>query len=184
MTSDLELYGNFLAGDTTSYDKLMIRYGDHLVYYINGYVHNWHDAEDLMIEAFARIMVKKPKIREDNFKAYLFKTARNLTIRHHDRKSRVRTFSLEDIGGEPADDIMTETVIQDEERKEILHMCLEDSEPEIREVIWLVYFEDMSYKEAASVMGVNAKKVDHLLTRSKKKLHDKLVEEGITNAYE
>ena len=48
MTDD-ELYSKFLAGDTASYDELMICHGDRLVVYINGYLHNWQDAEDLMI---------------------------------------------------------------------------------------------------------------------------------------
>ena len=63
MQSDHELYSLFLAGDTRAYDELMIRYGDSLTVYLNGYLHDWHDAEDLMIEAFARIMAKKPRIR-------------------------------------------------------------------------------------------------------------------------
>ena len=81
MLSDDELYKNFLNGDSSSYDQLMIRYGDSLTFYINGYTHDIQDAEDLMIEAFARIMVKKPRIHEGAFKAYLYKTARNLASR-------------------------------------------------------------------------------------------------------
>ena len=69
--SDDELYNRLLTGDVSSYDDLMIRYGDSLTVYLYGYLHNWHDAEDLMIEAFARILVKKPHIRSGNFKAYL-----------------------------------------------------------------------------------------------------------------
>ena len=57
MRSDDELYSAFLAGSGTAYDELMIRHGDDLLVYLNGYTHNFHDAEDLMIEAFARIMV-------------------------------------------------------------------------------------------------------------------------------
>ena len=183
MLSDYELYGRFLAGDTTSYDELMIRYGDHLVYYINGYIHDWQSAEDLMIEAFARIMVKKPKLRTGNFKAYLFKTARNLTIRHHEKKCRVQDFSLENMIGEIPDDILTEDALQEREKEQILHMCLEKTDPQLREAIWLIYFENMSYKDAAAVMGVNIKKVDHLLERGKKKLREELTKEGVINAY-
>ena len=88
MPSDHELYSLFLAGDTRAYDELMIRYGDSLTVYLNGYLHDWHDAEDLMIEAFARIMAKKPRIREEGFKAYLYRTARNLASRFSDRRTR------------------------------------------------------------------------------------------------
>ena len=60
--SDYELYLQFLHGDTASYDQLMIRYGDRLTFYLNGYIHDMYEAEDLMIEAFARIMAKKERM--------------------------------------------------------------------------------------------------------------------------
>ena len=103
MDNDDELYRRFLSGDTLSYDELLIRYGDNLIFYLNGYLHNIQDAEDLMIEAFARIMAKKPSIREGCFKAYLFKTARNLASRFHSIFSRLQEFSLEDITAELPD---------------------------------------------------------------------------------
>ena len=70
------------------------------------------------------------------------------------------------------------------ERKRALHACLNRMDKDTREVLWLVYFEDMSYAEAASVMGVNKKRIDHLLSRGKKQLSTELKKEGITNAYE
>ena len=68
-SSDRELYHGFLKGDKKAYDQLMIRHGDSLTLYLYGCIHDWQDAEDLMIEAFARIMVRRPHIREDSFKA-------------------------------------------------------------------------------------------------------------------
>ena len=74
MADDGTLYKRFLAGEQAAYDQLMIRYGDSLTLYLYGYLHDWHAAEDQMIEAFARIMVKRPRIGEGHFKAYLYKT--------------------------------------------------------------------------------------------------------------
>ena len=47
MRNDSELYNSFLSGDKTAYDELMIRYGDALTAFLNGYLHNQEDAEDL-----------------------------------------------------------------------------------------------------------------------------------------
>jgi len=60
--TDDTLYREFLSGDGSSYDQLMLRYGDSLTFYLHGITHDWHDAEDMMIEAFARIMARKLKI--------------------------------------------------------------------------------------------------------------------------
>ncbi len=54
--------------------------------------------------------------------------------------------------------------------REMLHFCLSRIDPELREAIWLVYFEDMSYDQAGTVMRVSKKRIDHLLTRGKKNL--------------
>lgn len=182
-SSDGKLYESFLAGNTTSYDELMIRYGDSLTIYLYGYLHDWHDAEDQMIEAFANIMVKKPKIGDGNFKAYLYKTGRNLACRLNSRKHKVLQFSFEEYDSDIEGGGLVEDALINEEKRATLHICLKRIEPQLSEALWLVYFEGLSYREAASIMRVNAKKIDHLLTRGKMKMREELGKEGITDAF-
>ena len=184
MPDDHELYRRFLSGDPASYDELMIRHGSSLTYYLYGYLHSWEDAEDLMIEAFARVMVKRPSLKEGRFKAYLFKTGRNLASRFHEKQSRMQAFSLDGLEEEAADPSSTENDLIREDRKQILHLCLERIDPELKEALWLVYFEDMSYADAARVMGVKPKRIDHLLSRGKLHMRKELEKEGITHAHE
>ena len=73
------LYNAYLSGDPAALESLMELYGDRLTLYINGYVKNLHDAEDLLIEVFAYLVAKRPHIRE-NFNGYLYKAARNQAI--------------------------------------------------------------------------------------------------------
>ena len=181
--SDSDLYSAFLSGDSTAYDKLMIRHGDSLTAYLYGYLHDWHDAEDLMIEAFARIMVKKPQIRDGGFKAYLFKTARHYASRFHAKMTRRKTFSFEEMNEEMARGLVTDAA-PDQEKKEVLKMCLSQIDPAMREALCLVYLEGMSYAQAASVMGISMKKIDHLLANGKQHMRRELEKEGVMNAYE
>ncbi len=181
--ADSELYNAYLQGSSEAYDQLMIRYGDSLTFYLYGYLHDWQDSEDLMIEAFSRIMVKRPRIGEGAFKAYLFRTARNLASRFHAGRSRIKEFSFEEYNADIAASELVEEILADKERERILHECLKRIDQQQREALWLVYFEGMRYAEAASVMGVNTKKVDHLLTRGKKQMRTELEKEGITDAY-
>ena len=48
------------------------RYGDALTLYINGVLGDIHEAEDLMIEAFAHIFARERPIQDGCFKAYLY----------------------------------------------------------------------------------------------------------------
>ena len=191
--NDSTLYGEFLKGDNTAYDKLMLRYGDALTMYLKGFLYSWEDAEDLMIEAFARIMVRKPRIEEGLFKAYLYTTAHNLVARFYRKGKRRKVFSLEgfeeycgETGLDPAeraDDSNPYESVWDDEKKRIVRKCLERIGDDMREALWLFYFEEMSYKDIASIMNVSFKKIDNLLTRGRKRLKEELEKEGINDAY-
>lgn len=183
MESDYELYTRFLNGDTTSYDKLMLRYGDNLTYYLKGFLRSMEDAEDLMIEAFAWIMAKKPRIKDGNFKAYLFKVGHHLVSHFYKKSKRLEVFSLSDINDKMPDGKSFEEKILNDEKKRILHRCIERLEPMLREVIWLIYFEKMSYENAAYIMGVNKNKVHHSLEKARLDLKKELKKEGIEDAY-
>ena len=53
MVIDEELYRQYLRGDEAGLEALMRKYGNPLTLYINGYLHDIHEAEDLMIEVFS-----------------------------------------------------------------------------------------------------------------------------------
>ncbi len=182
MTEDDTLYTQFLSGDASAYDALMLRHGDGLTRYLFGLLRQWQDAEDLTIEAFARIMVKKPSLRKGGFKAYLYRTARNLAARLHRNRSRAELFSLDETELAETDGLLPEDALRDAEKRRALRVCLERIDPQLREALWLVYFEDLRYAEAAAVMGVSPKRVDHLLTRAKEHMRRELEKEGVTNA--
>ena len=180
---DSELYNRFRHGDTKAYDQLMIRYGNDLTLFLYGYLHDWQDAEDLMIESFARIMAKRPKIGEDKFKAYLFRTGRNLASRFHARKTRISQFSFDEYEIDIAGKELVEEKLVGDERREAVRKCLDRIDPQLREALWLVYVEGMSYAEAAKIMKVTSKRIDHLLQRGKKQMRIELEKEGVAGAY-
>lgn len=182
MMADEALYKAYLDGDDAGLALLMERYGNRLTFYINGYLHDIHDSEDLMIEAFAYLISKKPRIREGCLKAYLYKTARNLSLRFIKKRHLNHSFSLEEIEKEPESKILIEEIIQKEEFNQSLYLCLDRLNPGYREALYLVYFEDMHHSEAAAVMGKSEKQVSDLVYRGRNSLRKYLEQEGITNA--
>ena len=104
-----------------------------------------------MLDVFAYLFTKKPRIRDGGFKAYLYKAARNMALRH--KSKRKTLFSLDTLTGEPDGRLLAEEVIWTEERNRILHFCMGEMNPDYREVLYLTYFEDMSYAQAAEVTG-------------------------------
>ena len=78
MACDEILYRQYLDGDDAGLDALMKEYGDPLTMYIDGYLHDVHEAEELMLDVFAYLFTKKPRIRDGGLKTYLYKAARRL----------------------------------------------------------------------------------------------------------
>ena len=78
--------------------------------------------------------------------------------------------------------LLAEEVIRTEERNRILHFCMDEMNPDYREVLYLTYFEDMSYAQAAEVTGKTVKQITNMVYRGKESLRRLLEREGITNA--
>lgn len=184
MISDEMAYRQYLDGQEQAADLLVERYGDPLVYYLHGYLQDLHEAEDLMIEAFSQLFAKaRPIDGAGSFKAYLYKTARNLALRHK-RKHRIPFLRLEELPFEPQSDGLADTELLRSERDRQLYAALEQLKAEYREALYLVYWEDMSYRSAAAVMGKNVQQVTNLVHRGKKSLKGILERERFDHADE
>lgn len=182
MLSDETAYRHYLAGDEAAAALLVEKYGDPLTLYIHGYIRDLHEAEDLMIEAFSRIFAKERPIKEDGtFKAYLYKTARRLALRHS-QKHRLHFLRIEELPFEPQSDVLADTQLHVNERNRQLYTALQQLKAEYREALYLVYFENMSYREAAAVMAKSETQVTNLVHRGKKSLKNILEKEGFVYA--
>ena len=99
------------------------------------------------------------------------------------RKSGRRfLLSLDELEDQPDGRLLAEEVIQTKERDRILHFCMAEMNPDYREVLYLTYFEDMSYAQAAEVTGKTVKQITNMVYRGKESLRRLLEREGITNA--
>ncbi|MEG2200562.1 MAG: RNA polymerase sigma factor, partial [Anaerovorax sp.] len=168
-----------IANDESGLRVLMERYGSSLVLYINGYVHDLNEAEDLMIEAFSRIIVKRPRFDGIGFKAYLYKTARNLALRYVQKRRLHSYFGYEDLENEQDSKQLIEDIVLTKEQASILHLSMRRLCPDYREVLHLIYLEGMSYEQAAKVMKKTIKQIANLVYRGKQTLRPILEKEGI-----
>ena len=182
--SDETAYRRYLNGEQKAADLLVEKYGDPLTLYINSYLGDMHEAEDLMIEAFSRIFAKERTITgEGAFKAYLYKTARNLALRHR-KKRKLSFLHFDELEFEPQSEMLAETELYHSERSRQLYGALEKLKAEYREALYLVYFEEMSYRDAATVMHKSEGQITKLIYRGKQSLKAILNQEGFIYADE
>lgn len=182
--SDEAAYRRYLCGDQKAADLLVEKYGDALTLYINACIRDMDEAEDLMIEAFARIFAKeRPITGAGAFKAYLYKTARNLALRHI-RKHRFICLHIDELRFEPQIDAPVEAELGRSEDRRQLYAALLKLNPEYREALYLVYLEQLSYRNAGAVMGKSETQITNLVHRGKQSLKQILKREGFTLADE
>ena len=180
MACDEVFYRQYIDGDDAGLEALMEKYGAPRTMYLDGYLHDVHEAEELMLDVFAYLFTKKPRIRDGGFKAYLYKAARHMALRRKSRRKRL--FSLNDLSNAPDGRLLAEEVIRTKERNRLLHFCMGEINPDYREVLYLTYFEGMSYAQVAEVTGKTVKQVTNMVYRGKESLRRRLEREGITNA--
>lgn len=182
MGADETAYRRYLTGDEQAAAELVEKYADALVRYLNSCLHDPEEAEDLMIEAFARLFAKeRPLGDEGSFKAYLFRTGRNLALRHIGRL-RLPLISWSAVPFELPDELLTEAAFCRGERHGQLRAALDGLKAEYREALYLVYFEGESYRDAARIMGKTEAQITNLIYRGKQRLRAVLEEGGFEYA--
>lgn len=176
--SDTELYRLFISGDESAFEKLVGLYRENLTLYIHSIVNDMYDAEDLMIDTFACLAEKRGFEEKSSLKTYLFAIARHLALRCVKKRRGKEPISIEKLVEEPSDGDGQEIDYLRGERKNRLHAGIQALRPEYGEVLRLLYFENMSYADAAKAMNKTKKQIDNLAYNAKISLKAVLESEG------
>lgn len=173
-------YRRFLDGDESAFEEIMQELFCGLVFFINGFVHDPHAAEDIAIDAFSDLVVHRHRYNfRVSLKTYLYMVGRSRALDHLRRRKVLRFTELSEARHLSDDSAALEELVLADDRKRRVNTALERLPEEMAAAVRLVYFEEMTYAEAAKVMGKKSKQVDNLLQRAKKKLHRILGEEGM-----
>ena len=171
-----ELYQLFLGGNNSAFEELVALYEDDLSKFIYGIVRDYHETEHLTIDTFAQLALnKKPFKGDSTLKTYLFGIAKNLTLQHMKKRKRNQHISFEEVAEL---DIGSSESIQDIVEKEEVNSNLRDAMRELKKeyyaVLILLYFENMSYRQAGQAMNKSEKQIKDLAYRAKAALKKKL----------
>ncbi len=179
MDNGASSYRRFLDGDEGAFDKIMKELFHKLVFFVNGYVNDIQAAEDISIDVFSELIVHRGKYNfRVSLKTYLFMRGRSKAldyIKHRKVRSYVELSQLADQSDGSPD---PEMIFLDGEKNQIIHSALKNLSTDMRTVIHLIYFEDMTYDQAAKIMKKSRKQIDNLLYRAKKELRAILGKDG------
>ena len=176
--TDESLYSRFLtAGDEEDLRVLLLRHREALTFFLYSYVRNAEDAEELMLDSFAEVAAGRTMFAgRSSFKTWLFAIARN-KARMFLRKHRPVTVPLDELPEQaagPKADPLGELIA--DERKQSLYRAMGELNPEERELLHLVYLDEMSYEEVARVLGKSRKQIYRLAERGREKMKKRMAD--------
>ena len=179
MRTDEECYRRFLR--ERSEDDLRIlfeRYRESLYLFLLGCVRNPEDAEELMMDAFAVVASGTAAFSgRSSFKTWLFSIARNRAGTFL-RKRRFTFVEPDDLPAEGTPEI---SILREEEKQQ-LYRALETLPGQYRQVLYLLYFEQMDREDACRVMHVTKKQLYNLTERGRSALREALERMGFDDA--
>lgn len=179
--SDEAIYRRYLSsGDEDDLRILLTRYREGLTLFAYGTLRDLDEAEEVMIDALAVVASGTSRFDgRSSFRTWLFSIARKLAA----SRVRRRRFFLEPLRDQADEELSPPDFdILAEERNRALYQALDGLMPDYRQVLYLLYFEDMDVDEAARVMGKSPRQVYNLSYRGKQALREALAKMGITDA--
>jgi len=166
-----------INGNADSFTELCRRYYPAMVAIAHSILGDKHLAEDAAQQAFAKAALKLPQLKkESRFAGWLAVICRNVAkdmARNVGAGLRVcPTDDLSTIAAESRDDDTTETVRE----------AISKLSASARELIFLRYYDGMSYEQISAVLDISQQAINGRLRRAKKKMADYLRHNGFGEA--
>ncbi len=173
--TDDEVVTSVLGGRRQDFEVLVRRYSSRIVHFVARMTGDNDEARSIAQDVFLKIFVNLPYYRrENNFSAFIFRIARNMTLNWLKRRKRTVFFSRL-LGHEldrlpPSQDPPSLSPMEQGEREQALTRQLRRLPVEQRLALVLKVYLEFSYKQIADVTGWSVPKIETLISRAKARL--------------
>lgn len=173
-TDDSTLIENTLKGDVKSFEKIVERYQQMVYTLAFRIIKNHQEAEEIAQDVFLKIYKSLSSFNQKSkLSTWVYKITFNSSI--NKLNSQKRTIETTQINGFAEQKFNnTENAsqrIEDEERHETIKTALSRLSETDSTIVSLYYYEEMSVKEIAEIVGLSKQNVKIKLHRSRKKLY-------------
>ena len=182
-SDDTELIFLTLQGDTTAFDRLVLRYQPMAIYIANRIVGNKDLAQELVQDALLQAYVSLEKLRDPKcFKSWLCGIVLNV-CRSSLRQRKVILFSFETLIFNSDGELLImnksspdpQQVAEREEQYTILLKAIYTLSPKNRSATLLFYHEQLSVKEVANRLNISVNAVKGRLYKARCQLREQLL---------
>jgi len=182
-TTDTELVVLARSGDKDAFGQLIERYQQMVKRIALGMIADEEIARELAQEAILQAYLSLDHLRDNmRFKSWLYGIVLNI-CRSYIRDQKADLFSLEamtggmyrDIEFFPSDVIDPEEIAEQRELHQVVLSAIEHLSPKDRVATLLFYYEQLSLREIAAVLGVSVSAVKGRLFRAREQLRESLL---------
>ena len=182
--TDEELVAAILDGEAALYADLVERYRGRIVNYVNRFLGNFEESEELSQEVFLRVYRAldryNPRYR---FSTWLFRVARNASI-DLIRKRRLKLVPMQRVAPDgqarerefESEERDPYRVMRNLERRDAIGAAIDGLRDDYRELIQLRHFAEMTYEEIAEFKGMPLGTVKNKLFRGRRMLKARLAD--------
>lgn len=163
--ADNKLIELYVSGNNAAFKELLYRHKDVLYRYILYLVKDSSLAEDFFQDTFIRaiVLIKEGEYSEQGyFRTWLCRIAHNMVIDYFRKNKQNQLIAASSYAGIPfellqnniSEDNIQNSIIEQDQMRELKYL-LTLLPAEQREVVFLRYYNDMSFKEIAEHLGIS-----------------------------
>lgn len=180
--TDNELIEGILVRDRKALQYMVEKYQKQVIKTAFYFVGNMQDAEDLSQEIFIEIMNSIETFRRTSaLSTWIYRITVNKSLNCLSKNKRRKMFGWFNFsadnhrtGSVPAEPSVNPQELENKERRQILNKVI-SSLPKNQRIAFVLHkFDEMSYKEIATVMNISLSSVESLIHRAKENLRNRL----------
>ncbi|HEY6953031.1 MAG TPA: sigma-70 family RNA polymerase sigma factor [Bacteroidota bacterium] len=177
-TEDFRLVNAFKAGDRRAFEELVRKYQRQVANIVYLTLGSREDVQDIAQEVFIRVYRSIDKFEFDaSFFSWIYRITVNLCIDELRRRKIKRALSLDFLTEGTLEkekksktQVLASDGVLDDEKREIILAALQKMSHEHRQVMILREYEELSYAEIASYLGISVQAVKSRIFRAREDL--------------
>ncbi|MDR1269591.1 MAG: sigma-70 family RNA polymerase sigma factor [Planctomycetaceae bacterium] len=171
-----------------AFEELVKRYERELFNYLRHYLGNTESAEDIFQTTFLQVLTKCNQFEEGRkFRPWLYRIATNQAIDLCRKMRRYQVISIDETCDADPDSAKLSDILVGDETDPVLNSIHSEQKIQVREaverlpeflrqVLYMVYFQGMSYRDASESLGIPFGTIKSRLNTAVKKLNHLLAD--------
>lgn len=182
--SDDNVVQSVREGNTRNFEILINRYNKKIINFIHKMILDYDEAQSLAQDVFLKVYetIKRYKM-QDNFQAFIFTIAKNITLNYIKKQKRILRFSGQ--SSESGNNQFAEeryfrseetqqAHLESTQQEEMMTEALKSLKENQRIALIMKVYLDFSYNKIAEITGWSIPKIETLISRAKNNLRERI----------